>query len=466
MIKTRTEEDSLGIKNIPEDALYGIQAMRAQENFPISGRMLSSEFISAYAILKKSAAAVNARLWKLDTNIAKEIWEVCDEIIAWKYTKEFIVDIYQAGAGTSTNMNLNEVITNRILEKRGEKKWSYDILSPNDIVNMSQSTNDSYPTAMRIALVQSSPKCIDALKLLQKSFENKAKEYKTAITSARTHLQDAVPITIGQEFQWYADTLKNLQDEFKRSIENLKILWIWGSAAGTGINTHPEYHREMIQEISRNTSENFKTSENLIESMQSQRQIADYMDCLARIATEISRIANDLRLLSSWPNTGIWEIELPPVQPGSSIMPGKVNPSILECVNMVCFEVLGGRHSVEHCIAWWQLNLNVFMPLMSHKCLEANHILANAIIMMAEKTIDWLKVNMGKCSMYAYESNGIFTALNPILGYHAVSWIVKKRQETWKPIKQLLEEETDLSTEDIEKILNPLTLSNIQNENI
>ena len=461
MAKTRTEEDSLGTKNIHENALYGIQALRAQENFHISWKMLSYELISAYALLKKSAAIVNARLWKLETSIAIEIGEVCDEIISWKHKKEFIVDIYQAGAGTSTNMNLNEVITNRILEKRWEKKGSYDILSPNDIVNMSQSTNDSYPTAMRIALAQSSPKLIDALMTLQASFEKKAIEFHTTITSARTHLQDAVPITVGQEFQWYADTLKNLQQEYKNSFETLRVLGIGWSAAGTGINTHPKYHQEMIEEISKNSSIKFQTSENLIESMQSQRQIADYMDCLARIATEISRISNDLRLLASGPNTGIWEIELPPVQPWSSIMPGKVNPSILECVNMVCFDVLGSRYAVEHCLAGGQLNLNVFMPLMSHKALEATSILRNAMIMMSEKAIDWLKVNVKQCNTYAFESNWIFTALNPILGYHTVSGIVKKRQETWESIKKLLEEETDLSTEQIEEILNPLTLSNI-----
>ena len=463
-MKTRTEEDSLGKLEIPQNALYGIQSFRASQNFQISGRKNYWELISAYALLKKAIAHSNTELWKLDSDIANEIAHVCDEIHNWKLQEEFIVDLYQAWAGTSTNMNLNEVIANRILEKKGEKKWSYHIISPNDIVNMSQSTNDTYPSAMRIALVQMSPSLISALQTLKWTFEKKSKQYYETITSARTHLQDAVPITLWQEFQSYGDTISGLTHEYISSVEELKMLWIGGSAAGTGLNTHTNYHEIVISKLSQLSWITFHTSNNLVESMQSQRQIWAYMNQLANIATELTRICNDLRLLSSWPNTGIWEIELPSVQAGSSIMPGKVNPSILECVNMVCFDVLWSRHSIEQCLLGWQVNLNVFMPLMAHKSIESTKVLTNAIRMMSEKCIDWIKANKNICREYAYESNGIFTALNPILWYHRLAKIVQKRAETGVDIQTILEQETELSPDEIKSILDPLVLSNAQDE--
>jgi len=457
----RTEHDSLWEKQIPIDALYGIQSLRAEENFPISGQTLLPEMVRAYAIVKKSAAQVNMWLGKLDEKIAKDIEAVCDEILDGQHAEHFIVDVFQAGAGTSTNMNINEVIANRILEMRGESKGSYDIASPNDHVNMSQSTNDTYPTAMRIALVLASEKFVQQLEILIESFQKKADEFTDVLTSARTHLQDAVPITLGQEFQGYTNTLKALLQRYRSSIDELRVLGIWGSAAGTGINTHEKYHTLMIAAISSNSVQSFYQCSDLIESMQSQRQIGEYMWTLSQIATEVSRIANDLRLLSSWPHTGISEIILPPVQPGSSIMPGKVNPSILECVNMVCFRVGGANNSVRQCLEGGQLNLNVFMPLMSLESLTATSIMGNTCVMMAEKCIYGIGANTKMTEKYAYESNGLFTALNPILGYQRVSDLVKKKEKTGKSVKELLLESWDMTEEEIDEILDPKKLTGI-----
>lgn len=461
-MKTRIEHDSLGQMEIPNDVLYGIQTLRAHNNYPISGQKVSMDFIKAYALIKKSAAKVNNKIGKLDTLITEEIVTVSDEILAWKHDSQFIVDVYQAGAGTSTHMNVNEVITNRILEKRWELKWSYDILSPNDIVNMSQSTNDTFPTATRICLALLAPELMESLRDLKDSLLTQAKKHKTTLSSARTHLQDAVPITLGQVFQSYADTVDGLLQEYEIVVSKLKIIGIGGSAAGTGINTHPDYHDAMVECISQETKTRFYGNPNLIESMQSQRQIWNYMNCLSIIATELTRITSDLRLLSSGPHTGFAEVKLPPVQPGSSIMPGKVNPSILECVNMICFRVMGSRTSVEHCLSASQLNLNIFMPLMAHETIESTKILTQACSIMTEKAIHGLEVNIEKSKEYWFQSNGIFTALNPILGYSKVAKLVHQREQSSESIETLLLKNTDLSKEDIADILDPLKLSNIQ----
>ena len=458
-MSTRSERDSLGTKQIPADALYGIQTLRATENFPISDEILYPEIVRAYATIKKCSAQVNADLEKLDQSLAREIMWVCDDIIAGKYSENFVVGMFQAWAWTSANMNLNEVIANKILEQRGEQKGNYQLVSPNDHVNMSQSTNDTFPTMMRIALLKAAPDLIVGLKKLQQTLSQKWDEFKDVITSARTHLQDAVPITVGQEFKAYSDTVAWVIEGYETSLEWLKVLGIWGTASGTGINTHPEYHAQMVRALSWETGIDFKTSSNLIASMRSQRQIGVYMNALTQIAHELSRMCNDLRLLSSGPFTGFGELNLPAVQPGSSIMPGKVNPSILECVNMVCFRILGADTTMKHCLSESQLNLNIWMPLMIHETLNATKILTNALKMMTDKCISGIEVNKEVCEKYAYESNGIFTALNPILGYQKVADIVHIREESGKSIKELLLEKTDLSEEEITKILDPKNLT-------
>ena len=456
----RTEADSLWKKQIPIDALYGIQTLRAAENFPISGQALLPEVIQAYALLKKSAAIVNRDLGKLDPVKSKLITKVCREIIDRKHDKQFIVDVFQAGAGTSTNMNLNEVIANRALELMWKSKWSYDIVSPNDHVNMSQSTNDTYPTMMRMALALQSKTFLKNFDTLIDTFDKKAKEFKNIITAGRTHLQDATPISVGQEFAGYSATLQALRDQYLEALEKVKVLWIGWSAVGTWINTHKDYHKKMVVEIETQTGIHFHSCDNLVESMQSQRQIGSYMSALKSIAIEVSKICDDLRLLSSGPHTGIWELILPAVQPGSSIMPGKVNPSILECANMICFKVIGSEAAVTQCLLAWQINLNVFMPLMSYESISSTNILSNMFAMMAEKCISGIKVDEKKCHDYAYESNAIFTILNPILWYNKVAELIKQKEKTWFSIKKLLIDKHKMSKKEVEELLKVENLIN------
>ncbi len=456
----RIEHDSLGEKQVPADALYGIQTLRAVENFPISGQNLLPEVIEAYCYIKKSAAIVNRDLGKLDAGIAKFITKVCREIREWKHQWQFIVDVVQAGAGTSTHMNINEVIANRCLELMWEDKWNYDIVSPNDHVNMSQSTNDTYPTMMRIALALQAEKFIKNFDTLIETFDKKAKEFRDIVTTGRTHLQDATPISIGQEFGSYRDTLISVKSEYLDALEKIKVLWIGWSAVGTGINTHPDYHKKMVTEISTHTWIDFYTCDNLIESMQSQKEIGYYMSALKAIAIHVSKICDDLRILSSGPHTGIWEIILPPVQPGSSIMPGKVNPSILECANMICVKVIAAESSTTQCLLWWQLNLNVYMPLMSYETITATNLLTNMFPMMAEKCISGIQVDEKKCHDHAYESNSIFTVLNPILGYHTVAELIKQKESSWLSIRELLIKQHGMSKKEVEELLKPENLIN------
>lgn len=458
-MNTRIEKDSLGNKEIPENALYGIQTLRAVENFPISGQSLLPEMITAYAHLKKACAEANTELGLLDKSLSEPILKAADEVIEGVHADHFPVDVLQAGAGTSTNMNLNEVIANRALELMEEDKGRYDIVSPNDHVNMAQSTNDTYPTAMRVAIAMQYKALDEKLKQLQKSFEKKAEEFKSVIKSARTHLQDAVPITLGQEFRAYALTTKGLRKKLAEAKEAISVLGIGGTAAGTGLNTDPKYAKLVVQNLNQNTGLSFENAQDMIESMQSQRQILEFAAALKETAIEVSRIASDLRLLSSGPNTGFAEITLPAVQPGSSIMPGKINPSILECVNMVCYRVIGSESAVAYGVHGGQVDLNVNMPLMSLEVLTSMKIMGNAAKMMAEKCVDGITVNKEQCEKYAFESASLATALNPILGYAAVAEIVKEFVKTKKPVPEIILEKGLLTKEQLAKALDPLKMT-------
>lgn len=452
---TRIEKDSLGEKEIPADALYGVQVARAVENFQISDEPIGWELITAYAELKKACAQTNAELGQLDQSLAKHIIKAADEIIEGKHDEHFVVDIYQAGAGTSTNMNLNEVIANRVLEMMGKEKGDYRGCSPNDHVNMAQSTNDTYPTAMRLAILMQLDDLYQKLAILQEAFEKKAKEFKEVIKSARTHLQDAVPITLGQEFGAWGKTIKKMIDLIADAESDLRELGIGGTAAGTGLNTHPDYAKTVIKHLNQNTNLGVANAEDLIESTQSQHQIQSFASALKTTAIEVSRIASDLRLLSSGPNTGLAELTLPAVQPGSSIMPGKINPSILECVNMVCARVIGAEATVSQCTLGGQLDLNVYMPLMSAELLHAMKILGNAAEMMADKCVNGITANKEQCKKYAYKSASLATALNPILGYDKVAEVVKEFVKTGKPIPEIILEKKWLSKEELEQMLDP-----------
>ena len=451
----RTEQDSLGEKSIPDGILYGIQTLRAVENFPISGERIPHELVIAYAHLKKSCARANELLGLLPERLAGPILSACDEIIAGEHANQFVVDIFQAGAGTSTNMNLNEVIANRALEILGQPKGRYDLVSPNDHVNMAQSTNDTYPTAMRLVLLMQFDALDQKLESLEKAFAKKSREFKTVLKSARTHLQDAVPITLGQEFVAYARSIAALRKNLKVARDSLSILGIGGSAAGTGLNVHLKFPKLVVQILQKNTGLKLKNAPDLVESMQSQRQILEFMNALAEAAMEISRIASDLRLLSCGPNTGFDEIRLPAVQPGSSIMPGKVNPSILECVNMVCFRVMGAQTTVTQCVHGGQLDLNVWMPLMAVEVLTSMKMLGNAAEIMAEKCIEGITANVDRCRDYANRTASLATILNPIIGYAKAAGVVKESIATGKPLTEILITKKILTPGQIKKVLDP-----------
>jgi len=454
-MNTRTETDSLGIKNIPIDALYGIQTLRAVENFPISGISLLPEMVKAYAYLKRSCAITNSKLGLLDKNKSELIVTVCDEIIEGKYKDQFVVDIFQAGAGTSTNMNLNEVISNRAIEILGKEKGNYDVISPNDDVNMSQSTNDTFPTAIRIAITLQSKSLLQSLKNLQKSFNKKGEEFISVIKSARTHLQDAVPITLGQEFSGWALTIEELIEELEISLIKTQKLGIGGSAAGTGMNTHKDYAKNVVSELSKATEYKFTGAKNLIENMQSQKELLDFAGKLKNIAIQISRISKDLRLLSSGPNTGLGEITLPPVQPGSSIMPGKINPSILECMDMICYRIIGSETTISYATQNGQIDLNPNMPLMAIEILTSIKILTNGCNMTAKKCIDGITANKEVCENYAYKSASLATVLNPIFGYMKTGEIVKESLKTKKSIPEIILEQKLMDKKELDEILDP-----------
>lgn len=455
----RTETDSLGEMKIPDNVYYGIQTLRALQNFQISGITNHPLLTKAYAILKLACCQANTDLKLLDSKKSKAISKALDEIISGKFDDQFKIDIFQAGAGTSFNMNINEVTANRALEILKKQKGDYKTLNPNDDVNMAQSTNDTFPSAMRIAIILKLHEIYPVIANLSKTFRSKAKTFSKIIKSARTHLQDAVPITLGQEFESYAVTIEKSLTNLKINEQFLYELGIGGSAAGTGINTHPKYAKLVTNNLKKLTKIPFKTSANLIEAMQSQKEINYISGSIKNLAIELNKISNDLRLLASGPKTGFAEIILPSAQPGSSIMPGKVNPSILECMNMICMHVIGADLSVNFAVQNGQLNLNVFMPLMAYEILNSIEILQNGIKMMDEKCIKGTEANKEICEKYAMSSPSIITALNPIIGYTKAAEIVKEALKTGQTIKEIILAKKLLSEKELNRILDPKKLT-------
>jgi len=429
-MKVRIEKDFLGIKEIPAEVYYGIHTSRALENFKISGIKPHNSLIRAMVLIKKSAAKANVTLKKLDRRKAEAIIKVCDEILAGKMKDQFLVDVFQAGAGTSFNMNINEVIANRAIEILEGKKGNYKIVHPNDDVNKSQSTNDTYPTAMRIAIIAESGELIKRLVRLGDIFHKKSLEFKNVIKSARTHLQDAVPITLGQEFSGYSEVIKRCIENISSSIENLKFLGIGGSASGTGINVPDGFQEEIIKNLIRYTKIDLKLKKNLFEAMQSMVDFSNFSGLLKSLAIELSKIANDLRFLSSGPNTGLNEISLPPVQSGSSIMP--------EVMNMVCFQVIGNDLTVTMASQSGNLELNVMMPVIAFNILFSMDILKNCVHLFTEKCVLGIKANLEVCKRYAETSAGLATVLNPVIGYEKAGEVVREALKTGKTIKEVV----------------------------
>jgi aspartate ammonia-lyase len=455
--KTRSEYDLLGDREVPAEYYCGIQTLRAMENFTISGITLNFYplLIESLAIVKMAAAKANRDLGLLPLPVAKAIIQACKGIIGGKLHAHFVVDMIQGGAGTSTNMNANEVIANSALEILGFEKGDYRNCHPNNHVNLSQSTNDAYPTSIKIALIKSNRKLIEVLKELIFSFEAKAKEFHNIIKMGRTQLQDAVPMTLGQEFEAYAVTLA---EEIKRLEQNADLFLevnMGATAIGTGINAHPDYSEKCITHLREITGMNISLAENLIEATQDTGAFVMYSSAVKRLAVKLSKICNDLRLLSSGPRTGINEINLPPMQPGSSIMPGKVNPVIPEVVNQIAFKVIGNDLTVTMAAEGGQLELNVFEPVIVQSLFESIEMLKNGMRTLKYKCIDGITANEERCRSLVENSIGIVTALNPVLGYEISSTLAKEALNKNIGLYDLVLEKRLLSKDELDDILKP-----------
>lgn len=450
----RKEKDSLGEILVPVDTYYGAHTQRAKENFPISGLKLQPDFIKTYAIIKKAAARANLTLKKLDEKKTNAIIQACDEVISGKYLDHFVVDVYQAGAGTSTNMNVNEVIANRANELLGGKKGEYNLVHPNDHLNMSQSTNDTFHTCTHIAVYTTiQEKLLPALKHLQAALEKKSHEFSHIVKIGRTHMQDAVPLTLGQEFSGYVGAISHLIKWVDNISESLLELSIGATAIGTSLNAGSKYVDIVIREINKITKKRFEKSKNFFNASQNQNVEAEVSGVLKSVAIGLSKISNDLILLSSGPNTGLNEIILPAVQPGSSIMPGKINPTIPEMINMVCFQVIGNDAAITEAARSGQLELNVYMPLVAYNLMNSVEILTNAINIFTEKCVKGIKANEKKIKEHLEKNPIIVTALTPYIGYQKAAEIAKEAYEKNKTIKEILLEKRLFTEREIDKIL-------------
>ena len=460
MAKTRTEKDSIGSREIPDSVYYGIQTDRAVENFPVSGLRAHPRFIDAYLYIKKAAAIANLKAGELPKPSADALIKACDEILAGSLREQFPVDVFQMGAGTAFNMNVNEVIANRANEILGGEKGKYQPINPNDHANMGQSTNDTFPTAVRIGLLLILKEYLHGpLEVLEKAFFEKGKEFDGILKSARTHLQDAVPIRLGQEFTAYGEAIKKSRLSLLHAEKSLCELGIGGSAAGTGLNVAHGYREEIIKELSKMTGFPLTPAQDMREAMQSQRPVAEVSASLRNLALEITRIVNDLRLLSSGPTTGLAEINLPAMAPGSSIMPGKVNPSILEMVNMVAFQVIGCDTVVAMAVQAGQLELNVMMPVMAFNMNFAATIFGNALKILKEKCVVGITANKEQCQHFSESSMGLATALNAFIGYAKAAEVAKEALQSKKTIIQVIREKKILSEEQIKKIMDPVKMT-------
>jgi aspartate ammonia-lyase len=457
---TRLEADSLGPKAVPADAYYGIETERAVENFPISGLRAPVPLIEAMARIKRAAARVNARLGVLDARRARAIIHACDEAIAGAFASQFPVDVFQMGAGTSFHMNMNEVLANRAEELLGGRRGAYRLVHPNDHVNSGQSTNDVYPTAMRLAALSLHRDLLaPALRLFERSLSRKAAEFAPILKSGRTHLQDAVPIRLGQEFAAYAAAVRRSSASIDRAARALRELGIGGSAVGTGLNTDPRYAALVVRALAADTGFPLSRAADLRESMQSLAPFAALSGALRNLALELIRIANDLRLLASGPRTGLAEISLPAVAPGSSIMPGKVNPSMPEMLDQVSFQVLGCDLAVAAAVQAGQLELNVMMPVVAFNLLFMVTILGNALRETATRAIDGITADADRCRAYAERSLGLATALTPSIGYAAAAEVARESLRTGRPLTDVVRAKRLLDQKTLAALLDPAALT-------
>jgi len=459
--ETRIEHDLLGDRPVPSHAYYGVHTLRAVENFPITGNSIAiyPDLIRALACIKQAAALANRELDMLDATKCEAIVKACEEIRAGKLHDQFVVDVIQGGAGTSTNMNANEVIANRGLELLGHAKGEYRYLHPNEDVNVSQSTNDVYPTALKVAGYFGIFRLVDAMAVLRQAFEAKADEFRDVLKMGRTQLQDAVPMTLGQEFSTYAVMLGEDEERLKEAAMLIREINLGATAIGTGINAHPEYAGLVCRRLSEITGIPLVTAPNLIEATQDCGAFVQLSGVLKRVAVKLSKTCNDLRLLSSGPRAGLNEINLPPMQAGSSIMPGKVNPVIPEVVNQIAFEVIGNDVTVSFAAEAGQLQLNAFEPIIAHSLFKSVTHLRNGCLTLAERCVSGITANRERLRAIVDNSIGIVTALNPYIGYANATQVAQEALATGRSVSDLVLEKKLLSRERLDEILRPDVLT-------
>ena len=460
MAKERTfrlENDQLGSRKVPEEALYGVQTVRAIENFHISGQLLSSyhNFIKGMAITKKAAAMANIEVGMITVEQGDAIIWACDQLLAGQYHEQFPIDMIQGGAGTSTNMAANEVIANLALEHMGHKRGEYQYCSPNDVVNASQSTNDAYPCAIHMAMCLEHLEFIPRLEKMIKSLDKKSQEFAHVIKMGRTQLQDAVPMTLGQTFGGFAASLRGELANLRNAAEEFLIVNMGGTAIGTGICSLPGYSDACIRALRKITGWNITLADNLIEATSATSCMIQYSSSLKRLAIKINKMCNDLRLLSSGPRCGFNEIHLPERQPGSSIRPGKVNPAIPEVMNQVCYRVIGNDMAITFASDNGQLELNVMEPVIAYTLFESIHLLENGLDTLRTLCIDGIRANEERCRQLVEQSIGIVTMLNPLIGYKQSTKIAKEAAETGRGVYELVLEHGLLTKDQLDEILKP-----------
>ena len=451
----RKEKDSMGEVFVPDDAYYGAQTQRAAENFPISNRRIPRTLIKSLAMIKKSAAIVNHKLSRLNDEIKDAIVSACDEVIDGKHDNQFIVDIFQTGSGTSSNMNINEVLSNRANEILGHELGDKFPVHPNDHVNLGQSSNDTFPSAINLSIsLDVDSNLLPALNELLKSLNIKTEEFSNIIKIGRTHLQDATPVTLGQEFSGYAQMIQNSIYKIEDSLKYIHYLAQGGTAVGTGINTHPDFGKMIAKELSKDSGISFNEAVNHFEAQSTQDSVLTTSSALRGLAVSLSKIANDIRFLGSGPRAGIGELNIPAVQPGSSIMPGKVNPVICESLIQVCAQVIGNDQSVMHGAQGSYFELNVMMPMIASNILESINILSRSIDMFNKKLIVDLEANKEICNGYIEGSLAMCTSLVPAIGYDKAAEIAYKAYQQNKTVREIALNENILSKEEIDKLLN------------
>jgi aspartate ammonia-lyase len=455
----RIEKDFLGEKQVPEDAYFGVQTMRAVENFPITGYRIDPALIKAMAMVKKAAAFANSEIGQLDNKIAVAIMAAADEVIEGKWNDQFIVDPIQGGAGTSINMNTNEVIANRALEMIGEQKGNYKLISPNSHVNMAQSTNDSFPTAIHLSALMTLGNLIKAMEELHFEFMKKANEFDGIIKMGRTHLQDAVPILLSQEFEAYARVLKRDINRVKATLNNLYEINIGATAVGTGLNADPEYIEKAIQFLAKITGLPVKGSEDLVDGTQNTDAYIEVSAALKVCMLNMSKMANDLRMMTSGPRCGLGEINLPPRQPGSSIMPGKVNPVMAEVLNQSAFQVVGNDLTISMASEAGQFELNVMEPVIAFNLLQSIKIMTNVFTVFRTHCLRGISANKKRMEAYVNNSVGVITAINPHVGYETAASIAREAIVSNRPVRDIVLERGVLSAGELDTILHPYEMT-------